>query len=218
MILILDIFNSLCENIPDYASGMNPMPEFNDKVNESQKEIMDIIASQYDRNERIRTLLSPFVVLVSGTSSGTIVKPTGFYRTLGITVTSNSKTIPLYYSKENELINLDYIPQRKADFSRGIGYYRESGASIKVIPSTSVPYEMYYIREPLDASLDFTYADIGAGEMGLTTTGIVNLEWNEDAYNLIISCLLRKYGIISREQFLSEVGNIGLQQDLINQQ
>lgn len=216
MILIRDIFNSLCENIPDYASGMNPMPEFNDKVNEAQKEIMDFIATQYDRNERIRILLDPFIENVSGNTSGSINKPTGFYRALGITVTSGSKTVPLFQAKENELIEQEYIPQRKADFTKGIGYYKQAGTDITVIPSTTVPYKMFYMREPLDANLNFEYTTLATTEVALTETDVVNLEWNEDAYNLLMNWLLRKYGIITREQFLENIANMGLQQDLIN--
>lgn len=217
MIPVVEIFNALCQSVPDYKSGVNPMPEFNTKLNESQKEIMDYIAPQYDRNERIRTLLDPFVNTSTGTSSGTIAKPTGFYRTLGITVVSSSKTIPLYQAKENELISQDFIPQRKADFSRGIGYYKQAGLSITVIPSTAVPYEMYYLREPIDANLEFAYTTLVSDELALAPTSVVDLEWNDSAFNLIMNWLLRKYGLITREQFYTQLGAMGIQQDLINQ-
>jgi len=112
MISILNLFDSVCHALPNYKSGVNPMPEFNSKVNEAQKELMDAIAVKYDQNERIRTLLDPFVLNATGTAVGSIVKPTGFYRALGITLTHATKTIPVYQAKENELIAQDYLPQQ----------------------------------------------------------------------------------------------------------
>lgn len=215
MISIVSFFDSVAQYAADHYVGLNPMPEFVIHVNESQREIMDLICPQYDRNERIRVLMDPFVKKVNGTASGTIAKPSDYYRALSITATFNNSVIPVYQAKENELIEQDWIPQRKADFAKRIAYYKQAGPVITVIPSTSVPYEMYYAVRPTDISLDFDYADIGNGEQGLVPTDVVDLEWNPDAFGLLLNWVLRKYGLIEREQFLLEIANYGIDADLI---
>lgn len=217
MISILSLFNSVCQAIPDYKAGVNPIPEFLVKVNDAQKELMDAIAVRYDQNERIRTLLDPFVVTVTGTANGTITKPSGFYRTLGITVTSGGNTIPAYQAKENELIDQAYIPQRKASLANGIAYYKQAGTSITVIPSTSVPYTMYYLRSPAAAVLAFTYGDLGNGELALSASTTTNLEWDESAYNMILNLVLRRYGVTGKDELTLQVSNSDIANDLIRE-
>jgi|SRR5215217_674229 len=216
MILTIDIFNSFCEYAKSNVVGTNPMAEFNNKLNESQKEVMDLVAPGYDKTERVRTLLQPFVITASGTASGTFSKPSNMYRVLGLSGASGGKNFPIFHAKENELIEYSFIPQRKADITRGIVYYKQGSGSITLIPNSSISYTMFYLKNPTNANLEFTYTALPSSEMALTPTGIVNLEWNADAFNIILYKLLQKYGLVTRDEFMTQVANYGIDSDVLN--
>lgn len=218
MIKVSDIFKSLSEYAGDYVSGMNPIVEFNSKLNEVQKDMVASTFPLYDKNERIRTILEPFVKNTTGTTSGTIPKPNGMNRVLGIMATANGEQFPLYYAKENELISQSFIPQRKADFTKRIGYYRVAGTDISIIPSETCEYSMSYLVNPKEASLKYEYLAISSGETSLVETGSVDLEWDSNSFNLILNWMLLKYGVMNRDQFLTEISSYGLNSDLINKE
>jgi hypothetical protein len=218
MIPVIKVFNAICNYAPEKYFGPNPMPEFNSMLNEVQNDLADMVFPQYDRNERIRTLVTPFVVSSTGSStSGVISKPNGFYRALSIRITSGGAEIPLSYAKENELIDEIYIPQRKMDINKGIAYYQDYGSTILVLPSGDYPYKMMYLSRPSAANLDFVLGDIGTGEMGLIPSDVVDLAWNENAFSIILHLLRFKYGVGDKDAFLAEVGRLGLGMDLVNQ-
>lgn len=218
MIKVDKLFRSLCEYAKDYVSGMDPVQEFNRKINESQKEIADAIFTLYDKNERVRTLVTPFIKSAQGTASGLIPNPPDFHRALSIRVTVGGKDLVLYYAKDNELIEQSFIPQRKADFSKGIGYYTNLNDSIKIIPADSVEYRMTYLRNPSDVDLIHSYVPNGFGQVSIIDSSSTDLEWNDNAFNLILNWLLFKYGVLNRDQFLTEVSGYGITSDLINTQ
>lgn len=216
MILTIDIFNSFCEYAKSNVVGVDPMFEFNNKLNEAQKEVMDLVAPGYDKTERVRTLLQPFVITVTGNSTGSFAKPTTMYRILGMSGTSAGKTFPIFQAKENELIEYSFIPQRKADIARGIVYYKTTAGTITLIPTGSIAYTMFYLKNPTNANLEFTYTALATSEMALTPTGVVNLEWNADAFNIILYKLLQKYGLVTRDEFMTQVANYGIDSDVLN--
>jgi hypothetical protein len=218
MINVQEMFWSLAEYGKDYVSGEDPIGEFNNKLAESQKMAFDMLAPEYDKNERIRVMLDPFVKMVTTTSnaSGVIPKPIAFYRAIGGNFTIGGRNYPLYYAKTNEIINSDFIPQRKADISKGVAYITYVNDSITLSPKVAQAIDLYYLSVPQEAKLVYTYSVSRAAYVTVNAVDTVNLEWGEDAYNLILSILLLKYSLITRDEFKLQIGTYGINNDLMH--
>lgn len=218
MIDVQELFWSLAEYGKEYVSGHDPIPEFNSKLNEAQRTAFDWLSPEYDKNERVRLLLEPFTRLTTVTSDtdGVIIPPAGFHRVLGGRYTHGSSRWPIYYSKENEIDESDFIPQRKADLSKGIAYFTYINGSIVLKPNTSIELDMHWLARPSNARLVYDYNVAQDKYVQLDSVNTQNLEWSYDAYDLILNILLLKYSLISRDQFKTEIGSIGLNLDKMN--
>lgn len=212
-----ELFWSFAEYGKDYASGNDPIPEFNSKMNESQFFLFDLLSTEYDRNERIRIILEPFTRMAPATSdaSGVVTFPPGFHRFTGGRYVQGGRTYPLYYAKENEIIMSDFIPQRKASTADGVVYYTYVNDTIKLTPAAPLNFDMFYLVRPSEAKLvyDYSISPDSYVQLGAAT---VDLEWSRDAYNLILSVLLMKYSLITRDQFKAEIASFGINSDAIN--
>lgn len=218
MINIQNMFWSLAEYGKDYICGNDPIPEFNSKVNEAQRMLFDMIAPEYDRNERIRTILEPFTRIqnVTANAQGVIAYPADMYRVLGGRYTQGLRTYPIYYAKENEIIESDFIPQRKASLTDGRVYITYVNGNIQLTPKTALTFDMSYLAKPSEVKLVYDYTVAQEAYMTLDTVNTVHLQWNNDAYNLILSILLLKYSLITKDQFKTEIASYGINVDLIN--
>lgn len=213
-----EMFWSLAEYGKEYISGHDPIPEFNNKLAESERMAFDLLSPEYDKNERVRILLEPFTRLTSVTSNaqGVITPPTGFHRVLGGRYTQGSSRYPIYYAKENEIIESDFIPQRKADLSKGIAYFTYVNGTIVLNPNEALTVDMHWLSRPTPGKLVYDYNVSQASYVQVNAGDTVQLQWNYDAYNLILNILLLKYSLISRDQFKAEIGNMGIMSDKMN--
>lgn len=217
MISVQNMFWSLAEYGKDYISGNDPIPEFNSKLNEAQRMLFDMVSPEYDRNERVRMLLEPFTRLMPTASdaSGVIPFPADFHRVLGGRYSEAGRRYPIYYAKENEIIESDFIPQRKANLSQGKAYITYVNGTMQLTPAEALSFDMSYLAKPTEVKLVYDYTVTPAAYMTLDGD-TVDLEWNEDAYNLILSILLLKYSLITKDQFKTEIASYGINVDLIN--
>lgn len=218
MIAVQDMFWSLAEYGKDYVSGNDPIPEFNSKLNEAQRMLFDMVAPEYDRNERVRTLLEPFTryLPTESDATGSIPFPPDFHRVLGGRYTESGRRYPIYYAKENEIIESEFIPQRKADLAGGKAYITYVNGTMQLTPREALSFDMSYLAKPATVELVYDYTVTPEAYMTVDTGDTVNLEWNYDAYNLILSILLLKYSLITKDQFKTEIASYGINVDLIN--
>lgn len=221
MIRTEEMFLSLAEYGKDYYCGNDPIPEFNSKLNEAQNMLFDLLSAQYDYNERTRILLRPFIKSpnspLQSNSSGVITSlPSMFNRFLSCTYTYQGKRYQMYYAKDNEFIEADFIPQRKADISKGIAYVNYNNGVLRVIPRIELSIDLTYVAYPSEVKLVYDYNVSRNSFAQVNEAQTVNLEWNEDAYNLLLSALLLKYSLIDKDQFKTEIANYMLSGDLIN--
>lgn len=219
MISIVTIFKSFCEYNKKYVCGPDPMPEFNRKINEVQKELMDLIAPQYDINERIKNLMRPFIKQHSATGimSGLNPYPADLYRMVGaVTVNQSATQFTAHNTYENGANLNDLIPQRRPSVSGKIAYYQYSVDGIQLYPNTISECSYYYIKSPVNGVLNYVFeADPDTDEMLLVEDiDTVDLEWDESAFNLILYKLLEKYGAIEKDVLDIEFSKAGLKSDI----
>lgn len=218
MIPIQNLLWSLAEYGKDYVSGNDPIPEFNSKANEAQRMFFDMLSPEYDKNERVRVLLEPFTRLIptAADANGIIPFPSDFHRALGGKYNQGGKRYPIYYAKENEIIDSDFIPQRKADLSQGKAYITYVNGTMRLNPASALNLDLSYLASPSEVKLVYDYNVTPASYMQLNTTDTVNFEWNNDAYNMILSILLLKYSLITRDDLKAQLATYGINSDLIH--
>lgn len=218
MISPQELFWSLAEYGKDYISGQDPIPEFNSKLAETERMAFDMLSPEYDRNERVRILLEPFTreVPASSDASGVVTYPPDFHRVLGGLYNQGPRRYPIYYAKENEIIESDFIPQRKADLSQGKAYFKYLNGTLILTPRTALTFDMSYLARPTPGKLVYDYNVSQEAFVQLDVVNTVNLEWNYDAYNLLLNILLLKYSLITKDTFKTEIANYGLVSDKMN--
>lgn len=220
MISVNVLFRSFCEYAMDHISGPDPLPEWLRKLNESQRELLDIVAPNYDSNERIRSIMQPLIKhhSVSGLLIGQVDYPSDFYRLAGaVNAVHEGFTFVLNHTHENGIALINRIPQRQPSLSKLVGYWHPSPGGIKIYPTNIAACNYYYIKKPVDAVLSYAYSDDSStGEMVLReSAGTVNLEWNDNAFNLLLYKLLEKYGVIDKNALNIEYGKYGINTDII---
>lgn len=212
-----ELFWSLAEYGKDYVSGQDPIPEFNNKLKESERMLFDMLSPEYDRNERIRILLEPFTreIDTSSDSSGVVSFPSDFHRVLGGRYTEGGRTYPIYPGKENEIIESDFIPQRRANISEGKAYFKYLNGTLVLTPREGLSFTMSYLARPTLGQLVYDY-NVSQSSYVQVAPATIDLEWNHDAYNLILNVLLLKYSLITKDAFKTEIANYGISTDRIN--
>lgn len=212
-----ELFWSLAEYGKDYISGQDPIPEFNNKLKESERMLFDMLSPEYDRNERIRILLEPFTREIPTTSnaSGVVTYPSDFHRVLGGRYTEGGRVYPIYYAKENEITESDFIPQRKANISEGKAYFKYLNGTLVLTPREELSFTMSYLARPTPGQLIYEY-NVSQSSYVQVDAATVDLQWNYDAYNLILNILLLKYSLITKDAFKTEIANYGISSDRMN--
>ena len=221
MINVQSLFHSFCEYAKDYKAGPDPVPEWNSKLQEAQLELMDAVAPLYDLNERIRTLMRPFIKPHNGVTDtlGFVAVPGDLYRMIGsINATYNSNTFPVKFSYESGVVINSRIPQRAPSLAKRIAYFHYTEGGIQLYPRQAFTVSFHYIAKPASAAIAYKRMINPATDehvIELDTDNTVDLEWNDDAYNLLLFILLEKYGLVTKDQLLIEYGKLGVNSDLI---
>lgn len=232
MIKVLDIWNRLNQYAQKYQSGVIVADTFNAALAETQLEIYNDLSNFYQTNEKVRGLLGPWVKvattpIVNGVIDMTTVV-TGsdeFDRVVAMGVTTGASPFPSLYEinpiTEGELVYANRIPQRKPDVTAKRVYFLMDGATvINLAPVVaSLPVIIYYLIFPTEAKINFTYTVTDDEDiMVYNPTGSIDLAWTKDAENIIIYKMLQKYGITSRDLWISEYSKIGVDASLFMQQ
>lgn len=229
MIATLFFWERLIKYAQKYQLQAPDVDNFNSALEEVQLEAMTILGPHYQANEKVRTLLTPWVRRIIDVSDqqGQLLQPQRvgveeettetFYRLVGIGVTDDSGKV-LYGispSMEAEIMEYSWMPQRKPDLTKSRVYYIPYDDVIQLYPETEIPYILFYLVYPSKALLAFTYSVVnGEYVQSYDPINTVDLLWDRDASNLLLYMLLEKYGISSRDDLLVEFAKYGVEMSL----
>lgn len=230
---MVEIYGFLWKRYLDYSKKyqlqVDTVDDFNTKIAELQLEAITLLGSHYQANEKVRSLLAPWIRRIYDTSdqNGQLLQPQRvgveeettetFYRLVGMGVTDgNGKLLyGISPAMEAEIVEFMRIPQRKPDLTKLRAYYINYDDVIQLYPEQEIPYILWYLIYPTAAQLAFTY-ELVEGEYVQTydPENSVDLYWDKNASNLLLYMLLEKYGISSRDDLLAEFGKLGIQMSL----
>jgi hypothetical protein len=213
------IWQRIAQYSVKYQSGQDVVDTFNGALDEVQKEIFSDLSPLYQTNEKVRLLLQPWV------RSGDFVATNGsfnipdnneykFSRIVAIsTGAAGAYGFSVSPITEGELVMYNQIPQRKPDASKNRYYYKVSDpAIVNIYPAdVSTPVIVHYLAYPKQAKIAFTYTEVEDEYVqNLNADNTVDLLWTPDAANIILYKMLEKYGITTRDQWVSEYAKYGV--------
>lgn len=227
---MVSIYNFLWLRYTDYARKyqlqVDTVDDFNGKIAELQLEALTILGPYYQQNEKIRSLLAPWVRRIYDVAdqNGQLLEPQRvgveeettetFYRLVAMGVTDNNGNLLYGISPamEAEIVEMQRIPQRQPNLAKSRVYYINYDGVIQLYPEQAIPYVIWYLIYPTEAILAFTYNTVNGEYVQVyDPLNTVDLYWDEDASNLLLYMLLEKYGISSRDDLLAEFGKLGVQ-------
>jgi hypothetical protein len=218
------------ERLNDYAkkhqSGQDTVADFNSKIAEVQLEVHTDLSPFYRENVKIRNLFQPWIRKFTGTEASgqisfPIVEGEVVDRILsGAYMNAGALQFGAHEISEGEIAMINDVPQRRPGVAKkNIYYYTDSANVINTLKASTDPnlsMLFYYLIFPTDASISFTEAEYADEYVqAFDEANSVNLGWNMDAANIIIYKMLEKYGITTREPWLTEYSKLGVTEQMM---
>lgn len=212
MISIVRLYETIAQRAKTGTSGYQSKDEFNRDIASVQTALMGLLCPLYDSSQAVRDLLSPFVEPLSVTTSATGVaaKPDDYFQMAALSISG----YPVKLVAANERFMLQFVPSRRPSAADNRYFYYIESDSINVLPATSAfPLVGTYIREPEEASIDFTVTSTDEDDY-IEVTSVDDLEWPERAFNILVYMMLQNLGLEMKEQILSEFSNLGISMEI----
>lgn len=218
MISIIRFMETAYQRAKVGTSGYDSPDEFKRKVQEVQTEAIEFLSPFYETNQKVRDALGPFVKTEPFTlpSTGYLEKPSDYVHFIGADV-EGFESYPL---NVNEVAMIKRSPIRKPDAGKHLYYHYQSDDMFKFLPELPLDIVFNYIRKPNEAQLNMVPVDDDNDDYlvpGTDDGDIVNLEWPESMFNLLLYMFLEKLGIEMKENLLVEYANLGIQKEAIKQ-
>jgi len=191
-----------------------------EKVNQVQTQAVSLFASLYENNQAVKDALGPFIKTItkSTLATGELVKESDYVHFTAVLGAAEKTAYPI---NTNEVSIINSSPIRKPSIIKGNIFYHQKDDSIFFLPKQVMNVEYTYIRKPREAKLVLKPVSTVDSDylVPSTTPGdIVDLEWPESMFNLLLYMTLEKLGMEMKEPILLEYANLGIQREMINTQ
>jgi hypothetical protein len=207
MISVVRLWQTLNQATKTGTSGYTTADEFNRDLASVQSALTSLLCPLYAINTQVQELLTPFVKSVAVSAT----RPVECAYFLGATINSIASTeitpvqAPIYVSS----------PIRNPSATNAVAYHYFINAGIVYIHHSSLAGSMQYIRYPLASTIVLTPVSDSNRDYVTPTAG-VELEWNENAFNLILYMMQEKLGLELKESIQMEYSRLGIQTETAN--
>lgn len=201
MISVVRLWETLMQSARTATSGYQTAGEFNRDLASVQTGLLGLLAPMYALNIQVQELLSPFVKSV--TISAT--RPTECAYFLGATING----IPSYEITPLQAPIYTSSPIRNPSATNPTAYHYFINGGISYIHNGTLGGTMQYIRYPLASTIVLTPVS-EANKVYVVPTAGTDLEWNENAFNLILGMMMQKLGLELKENILLEYANLNI--------
>lgn len=212
MIDIVRLYETIAQRAKTGTSGYQSKDEFNRDIASVQTSLMGLLCPLYDSSQAVRDLLSPFVepLALTTNATGVVAKPSDYFQMAALSISG----FPVNLVAANERFMLQFVPSRRPSAGENRYFYYLESDNINVLPSDSA-FSLVgtYIREPDEASIDFTVTSTDDDDY-IEVTSVDDLEWPERAFNLFVCMMLQNLGLEQKEQLLLEFSNLGISMEI----
>lgn len=201
-------------------SGYNTADEFNSRLEAVQLRLIELFRPYYDQNEMVAIALSPFAKKGTGTtdvngilnySAFTVANKPIHILSAGVALLNSKKSANRI--KVNQINHINDNAIRKPDASKQRFRYAVLGESIQFFPEGARSIYYYFLRKPITGKIAFTEVTNSLGDfLNFDSINSVDLEWNDDVFNIICYMMLEELGLEIRETLLVEYGKMGIQE------
>lgn len=194
------------------TTGFDSEDETNRKIAEIQTALMNVLSPLYETNQQVAELLSPFVSYGQSTlTDGYLVKETDHVRIISLSVGG----YPVFPTRVNSIAMLKQNSIRRPSSADNRYYYAIKDDGIQIYPEEAMIVDFDYISRPSEAKI--TKTPVSANDnVYETLTADGDLEWPEEAFNLLLYMFLDRLGVEMKEQLLIEYGNLGISKEAIS--
>jgi hypothetical protein len=201
MISVVRLWETLVQGAKVGSSGYQSASEFNRDLASVQTSLLSLLCPLYAINTQVQELLTPFVKSVTVS----LTRPAECAYFLGATINN----IPSYEITPVQAPIYASSPIRNPSTTNPVAYHYFVNGNIVYMHSGSLAGTMQYIRYPLAATLVLTPVS-DANRDYVVPTASAELEWNENAFNLILYMMQEKLGIELKENLQIEAGKFGI--------
>lgn len=193
MILVQTLYQECQDLLRTFQGGYLSNDEFNRLVNQAQNYLFKTLLEDSSVDRYTNESLSPFRKEATVTkSSGLYTTPTDFAEIREVAVefiltSGETEYRPCYLITDLGLTMTS--PVRKPT-KVTFGYTKD--VNFKIYPSSNVKMFLKYFSKPVQAERKVTYS--GDDEL-YTSTGTVNLEWNETDKSMVLDMMLFYAGV-----------------------
>ena len=180
---------------------------FIDNTNQAQIQLINILAPHWEKNQAIKDMLAPFIEETTAAlaGGGLVQKPADYIHMCAIL---NASGNPAYPINNNEVAIIKSSAIRKPSTALGNIFYYQKKNNFYFLPETGLNITFTYIRKPEDAALTLTPAETDELDY-LVPSDPVNLEWPEQAFNILMYLVLERLGpLLQDDLFLTAPGEL----------
>lgn len=205
MISVVRLWETLVQSAKVGTSGYQSASEFNRDLASVQTSLLSLLCPMYAINQQVQELLTPFIKSVAVSTT----RPAECAYFLGATVngTASSEITPL----QAPIYAQSYI-RNPSNINHVVYHYFINGGIVYMYAGTFMG-SMQYIRYPLAATIVLTPVSDANRDYVVPTAG-VELEWNENAFNLILYMMQEKLGLELKEQIQMSFAALGIQNEV----
>lgn len=205
MISVVRLWETLMTSAKTASSGYQSANDFNRDLSSVQTSLLGLLCPMYAKNTYVQELLLPFVESVTVS----LTRPAECAYFLGATINN----IPAYPITPVQAPIYISSPIRNPSATNLTAYYYLVNGNPVYIHHGTLVGTMQYIRYPLSATLVLTPVSEANRDYVVPTAG-VELEWNENAFNLILGMMQQKLGLELKEDTLLAFSNAGIQMEV----
>lgn len=217
MISFVEFIERLTDLTKQNQSGFDTGTDITGKTNQCQLELAQYLYSIYEINQNAVDLMAPITVTaaVSSDTNGLITYPTGYNHLLSLRYLKSANILKkVQRIGIAQLGIIEKLPQRRPDLTKDRILYSYGKTGIQVYPETALNFKMIFAKYPAKANISYTYTNVN-GEPKRTPTAVVDLEWNDNVYNLLLYMVMDKMGLAVRDQLLNEYAQLGIARESV---
>ena len=216
MISIIKFYNTAMDLLRSVTTGDVELSSFIDTTNQEQVNVQKTLANFYEENQAVKDILRLHVKsqLSSTNSGGLLAFQTDYVRFLAVLDVNGRTAYPI---NVNEVSTIVASKIRTPNISKGNIFYYQQNAAVNFLPATTLQVLYNYLKKPTLCALVGTPTSSSDNDY-LTLSGAVDLDWPDEAFDLLLYSVLKKLGFSLKDELTMQFAQLNISEQQINTQ
>lgn len=216
MISIVKFYNTAMNLLRSGTTGDIELGAFIDTTNQEQVNVQKTLVNFYEENQAVKDLLKQYIKSQSSAtnSGGLLTFQADYVRFLAV-LDVNGK--PAYPINVNEVSTIAASKIRTPNVAKGNIFYYQQNGSMNFMPAMTLQVLYNYLRKPNLCALVGTPVSTPDNDY-LNLTGAVDLEWPDEAFDLLLYSVLKKLGFSLKDELTMQFAQLNISEQQLNTQ